>query len=95
MDVRPLRDKVLLKRIDAPETTKGGIIIPDTAAEKPQEGEIFAVGNGYVMEDGTVKPLAVKKGDRVLFGKYGGTEINIGGEDYIILEEKEIVAVLD
>lgn len=95
MDVRPLRDKVLIRRIDAPETTKGGIIIPDTAAEQPQEGEIFAVGNGYVMEDGSVRPLEVKKGDRVLFGKYGGTEINIGGEDYLILEEKEIVAVLD
>ena len=95
MKVRPLYDRVLVQRLDTEETTKGGIIIPETAKEKPQEGKVAAVGNGIIMPDGSTKPLDVKKGDKILFSKYGGTEINIGGEDYIILEEKEIVAVLD
>lgn len=95
MGVRPLSDKVLIKRVDAPEKTKGGIIIPDTATEKPQEGEVVAVGKGKVLENGTTKPLDVKKGDRVLFGKYGGTEISFKGDDYVILDETEILAIIE
>ena len=95
MGVRPLNDKVLIKRVDAPETTKGGIIIPDTATEKPQEGEVVAVGKGKVLENGTVMPLDVKKGDKVLFGKYGGTEINFKGDDYIIVDENDILAIIE
>ena len=94
MKVKPLHDKVLIKRIDAEETTKGGIIIPDTATEKPQEGKIVSVGSGRVKNDGTVVPLEVKKGERVLFSKYGGTDITIEGDEYLILEESEILAVL-
>ena len=95
MGVRPLNDKVLIKRVDAPEKTKGGIIIPDTATEKPQEGEVVAVGKGRVLENGSTKPLDVKKGDRVLFGKYGGTEISFKGDDYVILDETEILAKIE
>lgn len=95
MGVRPLNDKVLIKRVDAPEKTKGGIIIPDTATEKPQEGEVVAVGKGKVLENGSTRPLDVKKGDRVLFGKYGGTEISFKGDDYIILDETEILAIIE
>ena len=95
MGVRPLNDKVLIKRVDAPEKTKGGIIIPDTATEKPQEGEVVAVGKGKVLENGSTKPLDVKKGDRVLFGKYGGTEISFKGDDYVILDESEILAIIE
>jgi chaperonin GroES len=95
MGVRPLNDKVLIKRVDAPEKTKGGIIIPDTAAEKPQEGEVVAVGKGKVLENGTTRPLDVKKGDRVLFGKYGGTEINFKGDDFVILDEGDILAIIE
>ncbi|MEW6145830.1 MAG: co-chaperone GroES [Thermodesulfobacteriota bacterium] len=95
MGVRPLNDKVLIKRVDAPEKTKGGIIIPDTATEKPQEGEVVAVGKGKVLENGTTRPLDVKKGDRVLFGKYGGTEINFKGDDYVILDEGDILAIIE
>ena len=94
MKVKPLHDKVLIKRVDVEETTKGGIIIPDTAAEKPQEGKIVSVGSGRVKNDGTVVPLEVKKGQRVLFSKYGGTDITIEGDEYLILEESEILAVL-
>ncbi|MCL4244866.1 MAG: co-chaperone GroES [Candidatus Dadabacteria bacterium] len=95
MKVRPLHDKVLIQRLDGEETTKGGIIIPDSAKEKPQEGKVVAVGNGRVLEDGSTKPLEVKKGDKVLFSKYGGTDIRIDGEDYLILSEEEILAVVD
>jgi chaperonin GroES len=95
MGVRPLNDKVLIKRVDAPEKTKGGIIIPDTASERPQEGEVVAVGKGKVLENGTTKPLDVKKGDRVLFGKYGGTEINFKGDDYVILDESDVLAIIE
>jgi len=91
---RPLHDKVLAKRVDIPNKTKGGIIIPETAAEKPQEGEVVAVGTGRILPDGTVIPLAVKKGDKILFSKYGGNEISIEGGDFIILEENDILAVL-
>ena len=95
MAVRPLNDKVLVKRVDAPETTKGGIIIPDTATEKPQEGEVVSVGKGKVLENGSTKPLDVKKGDKVLFGKYSGTEIKYKGDDYVILDESEILAIIE
>ncbi len=95
MKVRPLHDKVLIQRLDSEETTKGGIIIPDSAKEKPQEGKVVAVGNGRFLEDGSIKPLEVKKGDKILFSKYGGTEISIDGEDYLILSEEEILAVVD
>lgn len=95
MKIRPLHDKILVKRLEAAEMTKGGIIIPDTAKEKPQEGEVIAVGSGRVSEKGDVIPLEVKKGDKVLFSKYGGTDINLNGEDYIILEESEVVAIVE
>ena len=95
MKVRPLHDKVLIQRLDTEETTKGGIIIPDTAKEKPQEGKVIAVGTGRILEDGTKKPLEVKKGEKVLFNKYGGIDISIDGEDYLILREEDILAVVD
>lgn len=94
MNIRPLHDKVLAKRIDMPNTTKGGIIIPDTAQEKPQEGKVEAVGKGKLLDNGTVRPLDVKKGDKVLFNKYGGNDINIDGDEYLILKEDDILAVV-
>jgi chaperonin GroES len=93
--VRPLQDRILIKRIEEQETVKGGIIIPDTAKEKPQEGEVIAVGNGKKQKDGSVIPLDVKAGDRILFGKYSGTDINIDGEEYLIVREEEVLAVLE
>ncbi len=95
MKFRPLHDRVLVRRIEEAETVRGGIIIPDTAKEKPQEGEAMAVGNGKVLDSGRRVPLEVKAGDRVLFGKYGGNEIKLDGEEYLILREDEILAVLD
>jgi chaperonin GroES len=92
MKVIPLHDRVLVKRLEAEETTKGGIIIPDTAKEKPQEAEVIAVGKGRVAEDGKVLPLDVKKGDKVLIGKFSGTEVTIEGEEHVILREEEILA---
>ena len=94
MNVRPLHDRVLVKRVEEKETVKGGIIIPDTAKEKPMEGEVIAVGSGKVMDDGKRASMDVKAGDRILFGKYSGTEIKIDEEDYIIMREDEILAVL-
>ncbi len=95
MTVRPLHDRLLIKRIEEQESVKGGIIIPDTAKEKPQEGEIVAVGGGKKTEDGKVIPLDVKKGDRILFGKYSGTEIKLEGEEYVILREDEVLGVFE
>lgn len=95
MSVRPLHDKILIKRVDAAQMTKGGIIIPDTVKEKPQEGKVVAIGTGRILEDGRVIPLEVKAGDRILFGKYGGTEIKLDGEEYIILDENEVLAVIE
>ena len=92
--VRPLHDRLLVRRIEEKETAKGGIIIPDTAKEKPQEGEVLAVGNGKILENGTKVALDVKVGDKILFGKYTGTEIKIDGEDVLILREDEVLAVL-
>ena len=94
MKITPLNDRVLLKRIENKESMKGGIIIPDTAKEKPQEGEVLAVGNGKVLDNGTKVPLDVKVGDKILFGKYSGTDIKIDGEDVLILREDEVLAVL-
>jgi chaperonin GroES len=90
----PLHDRVLVRRVEEAETTRGGIIIPDTAKDKPQEGEIIAVGKGKVNEDGKVRPLDVKEGDRVLFGKYSGTEIKIDDEELIIMREEEVLGIL-
>jgi chaperonin GroES len=95
MKVRPLQDRVLVKRIDEESKTKGGLIIPDTAKEKPVEGKVIAVGNGKVGEDGKVRPLDVHKGDRVLFGKYSGTEIQIEGREHLIIREDDVLAVLE
>jgi chaperonin GroES len=92
MKVIPLHDRVLVKRLEAEETTKGGIIIPDTAKEKPQEAEVIAVGKGRVGDDGKAIPLDVKKGDKVLIGKFSGTEVTIDGEEHVILREEEILA---
>jgi chaperonin GroES len=94
-NIRPLHDRVILKRVKEEEKTKGGIIIPDTAKEKPIEGEVVAVGNGKILEDGTVRKLDVKVGDRVLFGKYSGTEVKVDGEDRLILREDDILGVLE
>lgn len=95
MKVRPLHDRIIVKRLEGEERTKGGIIIPDTAKEKPIEGRVIAVGNGKRLEDGTVRPLDVKAGDRVLFGKYSGTDIKIDGEEHLILREDDVLAVLE
>jgi chaperonin GroES len=94
MKVRPLHDRLLVKRIEEKETVKGGIIIPDTAKEKPQEGEVIAVGNGKVLDNGTKLELDVKVGDKILFGKYSGTDIKIDGEEMLILREDEVLAVI-
>src|ERR1700681_2403376 len=92
---RPLHDRVLVRRLEAEEKTKGGIIIPDTAKEKPIEGEVLAVGNGKVLEDGKVRALDIKPGDRVLFGKYSGTEVKLDGEEALILREDDILGVIE
>ena len=94
MAFRPLHDRVLVRRIEAEEKTSGGIIIPDSAQEKPSEGMIVAVGSGTKAEDGTVTPLDVKEGDRVLFGKWGGTEVKIDGEDLLIMKESDIMGIV-
>ena len=94
MSIRPLRDRVLVKRIEEQETLQGGIIIPDTAKEKSQEGEVVAVGSGRVLENGSLVPLDVKRGDRILFGKYSGTEVRADNQDYLILREDEISGIL-
>jgi chaperonin GroES len=95
MKIRPLQDRVIIKRVAEEDKTKGGIIIPDSAKEKPAEGEVMAVGNGKVLEDGTVRKLDVKVGDRILFGKYSGNEIKIEGEEHLILREEEILGVIE
>jgi chaperonin GroES len=95
MKLRPLYDRVIVKRIEEEETTKGGIVIPDTAKEKPIEGEVIAVGDGKLLESGKRQPLQVKKGDRVLFGKYAGTEVKLEGEEHLIMREDEIIAVIE
>ncbi len=95
MKIRPLQDRIILKRIPEEEKTKGAIIIPDTAKEKPVEGLVVAVGNGKVLEDGKVRPLDIKPGDRVLFSKYAGNEIKIDGEEHLMLREDDILGVVE
>lgn len=95
MRIRPLQDRIVVSRIAEEEKTKGGIIIPDTAKEKPVEGKVLAVGNGRVLEDGSIRKLDIKAGDRVLFNKYGGTDITLNGEQLLILREDDVLGVLE
>lgn len=95
MTFRPLHDRVLVKRVEEESKTKGGIIIPDTAKEKPQEGEVIAVGGGAIKDDGGVRPLDVKAGDRILFGKWSGTEVTIDGQELLIMKESDILGVIE
>jgi len=95
MKIRPLQDRVIVKRLEEEEKTKGGIIIPDSAKEKPQEGKVIAVGKGKVTEEGKVIPLDVKVGDRILFGKYSGTEVKIEGEEHLIMREEDILGIIE
>ena len=95
MKIRPLQDRVIVKRIEEEEKTKGGLIIPDTAKEKPQEGKVVAVGKGKLGENGKIIPLDVKVNDRILFGKYSGSEINIDGEEHMIMREEDILGVIE
>ncbi len=95
MKIRPLQDRILVKRVEEEEKTKGGIIIPDSAKEKPQEGKVVAVGKGKILDDGKVHPLDVKKGDRILFSKYAGTEVTLEGEEHLIIREDDVLGVID
>jgi chaperonin GroES len=95
MKIRPLQDRILVKRLEETAKTKGGIIIPDTAKEKPQEGQVVAVGKGRVLEDGSQRALDVKAGDRILFGKYSGTDVKIDEEDYLIMREDDVLGVIE
>jgi chaperonin GroES len=95
MKIRPLHDRLLVKRVNEQEMTKGGIIIPDSAKEKPIEGEVIAAGNGKILENGEARPMDVAAGDRILFGKYSGTEIKLEGEEHLILREDEVLAVVE
>lgn len=95
MKFRPLHDRVLVRRLDSDEKTAGGIIIPDTAQEKPMEGEVVAVGTGHINDNGDVRPLDVKAGDHVLFNKWSGTEVNIGGEDLLVMKESDIMGIIE
>lgn len=95
MKLRPLQDRILVTRVEEEQTTKGGIIIPDTAKEKPAEGKVVAVGNGKLGDDGKRVALEVKKGDRILFGKYSGTEVKIEGEEYLIMREDDVLGIIE
>jgi chaperonin GroES len=95
MKIRPLHDRILVLRIEEEEKSKGGIIIPDSAKEKPQEGKVVAVGNGKVNDDGKVTPLDVKKGDKILFSKYSGSEVNLDGDEHLIMREDDVLAILE
>jgi chaperonin GroES len=95
MNLRPLHDRVIVKRLEETRTSPGGIVIPDTAAEKPIRGEVVAIGTGKVMEDGKVRPLDVKIGDKVLYGKYSGTEVKLNGQDLLVMREEDIMAVIE
>lgn len=94
MKIKPLHDRILVKRLEEDEKTKGGIIIPDSAKEKPAEGEIIAVGTGKVSEDGKVTPLAVKVGDKVLYSKYAGTEVKVDGQEYLMMREEDVLGII-
>jgi len=95
MNIRPLHDRLIVKRLQEEEKTKGGIIIPDNAKEKPQEGEVIAVGSGKVLEDGKRAALEIKKGDRILFGKYSGSEIKVDGTEYLMMREEDVLGVIE
>ena len=95
MKLRPLHDRVIIKRLEAETKSAGGIVIPDTATEKPIKGEVVAVGNGKILEDGKVRPLAVKAGDKVLFGKYSGTEVKVDGQELLVMREEDLMAVIE
>jgi len=95
MKIRPLHDRVIVKRMEEERTSPGGIVIPDAAAEKPVRGEVLAAGKGKILENGTVRPLDVKVGDKVLFGKYSGTEVKVDGEDLLVMREEDIMAVIE
>ncbi|MCR6701558.1 MAG: co-chaperone GroES [Dokdonella sp.] len=95
MALRPLHDRVIIKRLEEEKVSAGGIVIPDSAAEKPSSGEVIAAGNGKILEDGKVRPIAVKTGDKVLFGKYSGTEVKVDGEDLLVMREEDILAVIE
>ena len=95
MKVRPLHDRLIVERVEEKETVKGGIIIPDTAKEKPQEGKVIAVGNGKILEDGKIRALDIKVGDRILFSKYAGTEIKIDGQEHLMMREEDILGVIE
>ena len=95
MKIRPLHDRVIVKRLEGESTSPGGIVIPDSAAEKPVQGKIMAVGKGKILEDGNVRPLDVKVGDKILFGKYSGTEVKIDGEELLVMREEDVMAVIE
>jgi len=95
MKIRPLQDRILIKRVEEEQKTAGGIIIPDSAKEKPQEGRVVAVGNGKVGDDGKVRPLDVKKGDRILFSKYSGSEVKLDGEEHMIIREEDVLGIIE
>ena len=95
MALRPLHDRVIIKRLEEEKVSAGGIVIPDSAAEKPIRGEVIAAGNGKILEDGKVRPIAVKKGDKVLFGKYSGTEVKLDGEEHVLIREDDVLAVTE
>ena len=95
MNIRPLHDRVIVKRVEEEKTSQGGIIIPDSATEKPVEGEIIAVGNGKLLDNGELRKLDLKKGDQVLFGKYSGTEVKVSGDDFLVLREDDIMGVIE
>ena len=95
MKIRPLHDRVIVKRLEEERTSAGGIIIPDSAAEKPIQGKIVAIGKGKILENGSVRPLDLKVGDKILFGKYGGTEVKVDGEDLLVMREEDVMAVIE
>ena len=95
MKIRPLHDRVIVKRVEEERTSPGGIVIPDTAAEKPVQGKIVAVGKGKILEDGKVRPVDVKVGDKILFGKYSGTEVKVDGEELVVMREEDVMAVIE
>jgi len=95
MNIRPLHDRVVIKRMEEERTSPGGIVIPDTATEKPVKGEVIAVGKGKILENGEIRPLDLKQGDRVLFGKYSGTEVKVEGEDFLVMREDDVMAVIE
>jgi chaperonin GroES len=95
MKIRPLHDRVIIKRLEEERTSPGGIVIPDSAAEKPVQGKVLAVGKGKILEDGTVRPLDVKVGDKILFGKYSGTEVKIDGDELVVMREDDLMAVFE